>query len=225
MLDGGQLLVKSAAFPNQNAWVFVYQRERYLSKLVRKFSLDFRTGTNAGNSMQLSQTLSLMFITWGTLFGSIQAQDTLTINLPDVNILADKVTRGDADTYGLGDWSCKFEVELLDDAKIKLKGVISFAEKANDYTTIVGKYEQVIAVKALEPYAYFRLRMETAEGRVSGPNIGARGYRWFSGEGLIQKARIQTDTFGDDTGRIGGTIRFHPLIIVAQREYAALEVR
>ena len=176
------------------------------------------------NTMRLSKVISLLLLTWSAFFTVSRAQDTLVVNLPDVDIFANKVTRGDADVYGLGDWTCKFEVEVLDGAKLLLKGTISFWEKANDYTTIVGKYEQVLSLKALEPYAYFRLQIESPSGSVGGSNIGARGFRWFAGEGLIQKAHIQTDTFGEDAGRIGGTVKFRPLKIVAQRAYAGLEV-
>jgi len=172
--------------------------------------------------MQLSKAISLTFFLLGAFFASSRAQDTLIVNLPDIDIFAGKVTRGDADVYGLGDWTCKFEVEVLDGAKLLLKGTISFWEKANDYTTIVGKYEQELSLKALEPYAWFRLQIESPSGSVGGPNIGARGFRWFSGEGLIQKAYIQTDTFGEDAGRIGGTVKFRPLKIVAQRAYAGI---
>lgn len=174
--------------------------------------------------MQLSKAIFLMGILWSAFSTGSRAQDTLVVNLPDVNIFAGKVTRGDADVYGLGDWICKFEVEVLDGAKLLLKGTIAFSEKANDQTTIVGKYEQVLSLKALEPYAYHRLQLLSPFGKVGGPNIGARGFRWFDGEGIIQKAYIQTDTFGEDVGRIGGTVRFHPLVIVAQREYAGVEI-
>lgn len=174
--------------------------------------------------MQLSKVIFLMFILWSAFSTSAQAQDTLVINLPDVDIFAGKVIRGDADVYGLGDWSCKFEVEITDGTKLLLKGTISFWEKANDYTTIVGKYEQMLSIKALEPYAYYRLQLLTPSGSVGAPNIGARGFRWFPGEGLLQKAYIQTDTFGEDAGRIGGTVKFRPLKIVVQRAYAGLEV-
>ncbi len=173
--------------------------------------------------MQLSKAIFLMVILWSAFSTGSRAQDTLVVNLPDVNIFAGKVTRGDADVYGLGDWICKFEVEALGGAKLLLKGIISFSEKANDQTTIVGKYEQVLSLKALEPYAYHRLQLLSPFGKVGGPNIGARGFRWFDGEGIIQKAYIQTDTFGEDAGRIGGTVRFHPIVIVAQREYAGVE--
>ncbi len=174
--------------------------------------------------MQPSKAISLLLFTWSAFFSVSHAQDTLIVNLPDVDIFAGKVTRGDADVYGLGDWTCKFEVEVLDGAKLLLKGTISFWEKANDYTTIVGKYEQVLSLKAMEPYAYFRLQIESPSGSVGGPNIGARGFRWFAGEGLIQKAYIQTDTFGEDAGRIGGTVKFRPLKIVVQGAYAGVEV-
>lgn len=172
--------------------------------------------------MKIFKILFLGLLFAGIIF-SAQAQQSIFVELPDATIMADKVTRGDSDTYGLGDWSCTFRAELIGDSKLKIKGFISFTEKANDYTTIVGEYERTICVKELENFTHFRLGIETPRGNVAGANIGARGYRWFSGEGIIQKAYIQTDTFGEDAGRIGGKIRFNPIEITIQRHYAASE--
>ncbi len=137
----------------------------------------------------------------------LNAQQSFSIALPDVQITADRLVRGDGDTYGLGNWQCSFTV-TLDGLMLKVDGKISFAEKANDFTTIVGEYHQRIAVGELERCQRCVVSLDETHGDVSGPNIGARGYRWFAGQGLVRRAKIQTDTFGNDVGHVGGTIQF-----------------
>jgi len=66
------------------------------------------------------------------------AQQSFDITLPDVQIIAERVVRGDGDTYGMGDWHCAFNVSL-EGPVLKIDGNISFTEKANDFTTIVGE--------------------------------------------------------------------------------------
>ncbi|MDX1910103.1 MAG: hypothetical protein SFV22_01390 [Saprospiraceae bacterium] len=143
----------------------------------------------------------------------IRAQESFVLQLPDVNIYADRLLRGDADTYGLGDWRCNFNVRLDGDGLI-LEGNISFTEGANDFTTITGEFRQRLEVGELKHCRHCMVRLATNTGTVSGPNIGARGYRWFEGKKLIKRARIQTDTFGADIGHIGGIIRFAPLQVL-----------
>lgn len=152
---------------------------------------------------------------------SVTAQQTVLVNLPDIYIMADKITRGDSDTYGLGDWSCSFKLEL-EGAVLKVDGSIIFSEKANDFTTIVGEYHEEIPVKELEKCRSCSFSLEDSYGIVSGPNIGARGYRWYPGQGLIRRAKIITDTFGADAGRIGGTIQFEPVRVIVRCMYAGL---
>lgn len=152
---------------------------------------------------------------------SATAQQTVLVNLPDIYITADKITRGDSDTYGLGDWTCSFKLEL-EGTVLKVDGSIIFSEKANDFTTIVGEYHEEIPVKELEKCRSCSFSLEDSYGVVSGPNIGARGYRWYQGQGLIRRAKIITDTFGDDAGRIGGTVQFEPVRVVVRCMYAGL---
>ncbi len=140
----------------------------------------------------------------------ISAQKNITVPLPDVYIKADQLLRGDGDTYGIGDWNANFTA-TLDGSHILLTGTIAFTEKANDFTTIVGTYSQRIKVEQLETCSHCQVILDESYGAVSGPNIGARGYRWFEGQGLIRRAWVQTDTFGEDTGNIGGNIQFAPL--------------
>lgn len=141
------------------------------------------------------------------------AQQSFDIMLPDAQIIAERVVRGDGDTYGLGDWHCAFNVSL-EGTMLKIEGKISFTEKANDFTTIVGEYHQQIAVGALERCRHCFVSLNETQGKVTGPNIGARGYQWFAGQGLVRRAKIQTDTFGEDTGNIGGTIQFAPIRVL-----------
>ncbi len=146
------------------------------------------------------------------LANTSDAQQSFNIELPDMQITANHIVRGDGDTYGLGDWKSTFTV-TLDGTMLKVDGTISFTEKANDFTTIVGEYRQRIEVGALERCRHCQVSLGETTGSVSGPNIGARGYRWFGGQGLIRRAKIQTDVFGEDVGNIGGTIQFVPVRI------------
>ncbi len=143
------------------------------------------------------------------------AQRTLSISLPDAHIAADRVTRGDGDTYGLGDWRCAFTLKL-EGSVLRLDGTILFTEQANDFTTIVGEYHRRIPVGELEKCRTCRTSLSETYGTASGPNIGARGYRWFSGQGLVRRAKIQSDTFGDDVGHIGGTVQFAPVRVLIE---------
>ena len=143
------------------------------------------------------------------------AQRSLSIKLPDATITADRITRGDGDTYGLGDWQCAFTVKLVGTV-LHLDGTIMFAEKANDFTTIVGEYHRRIPVGELEKCRSCRVSLDPTYGTVNGPTIGARGYRWFAGLGLVRRASIQTDTFGDDAGHIGGRVQFAPVRVLIE---------
>lgn len=143
----------------------------------------------------------------------LSAQQSFSITLPDAQITADHIIRGDGDTYGLGDWHCRFTV-ALDSTVLKVDGKISFTEKANDFTTIVGEYHQRIPVGELERCRHCVITLDETQGTVSGPNIGARGYRWFAGQGLLRRVKIQTDVFGEDSGHIGGVIQFRPIRVL-----------
>ncbi len=149
------------------------------------------------------------------------AQTVLTVQLPDVSISADRVLRGDADTYGLGDWYCTFRL-TLDGDSITLNGYIAFHEKANDSSIIVGHVRHRVALPFASDYHWCAREADPSSGIVSGPNIGARGPRWYAGRGLIRRAYVVTDTFGDDVGRIGGRVQFRPVHIRLRCEYAGL---
>ena len=155
----------------------------------------------------------MLLLPMGLLALTTYAQQSFSLQLPDVQLLADRIVRGDGDTYGLGDWHCAFTV-ALDGTQLKLDGKISFTEKANDFTTIVGEYHQNIPVGELQRCKHCVVTLDETTGTVSGPNIGARGYRWFGGQGLVRRAKIQTDVFGDDVGYIGGTIQFKPIRVL-----------
>ncbi|MBK9336518.1 MAG: hypothetical protein IPM98_07980 [Lewinellaceae bacterium] len=147
------------------------------------------------------------------------AQQSFQIDLPDVQITADKLVRGDADTYGLGDWRCTFRVSL-DGTFLQIDGDIIFSEKANDFTTITGTFSRRIEVGELAKCRLCDVSLAETGGVAAGPNIGARGYRWYKGEGIIRRARIVTDTFGEDVGHIGGTVQFAPVRVVVRCDYA-----
>lgn len=143
---------------------------------------------------------------------ALLAQQSFYIVLPDAQITANRLVRGDGDTYGLGDWQCDFSM-ALQDTVLRIEGKIWFRERANDFTTIVGEYHGQMAVSALSRCRHCLISLDKTEGSVVGANIGARGYRWFGGQGLVRRARIQTDVFGNDVGNIGGRVQFLPVRI------------
>ncbi len=148
------------------------------------------------------------------------AQQIIPVRLPDAVITANRIIRGDGDTYGLGDWRCAFTA-TVDGLYLKIDGVITFTEKANDFTTIVGEYHRRIYIRQLEKCQSCDVSLLGASGVVDGPNIGARGYRWFGGKGMVRRAYIQTDVFGKDAGQIGGKVQFAPLKVSVKCLYAS----
>jgi hypothetical protein len=168
----------------------------------------------------IQRTLLLMYMVLPTA-ARAQSDITIQIPLPDAAIYANHLTKGDGDIYGLGDWFAHFTLSI-DSHVLVVRGSVIFAEKTNDYTTISGTYEQRIEVEALRHCRFCAPELVENTGFVGGPNVGARGYRWYSGKGLVKNAYIVTDTFGTDVGRIGGTVRFAPVSI---RLFCALAVR
>ena len=150
---------------------------------------------------------------------ALGAQQTLWIALPDAHIVADRLTKGDCDTYGLGDWHCRFTA-TIEDSLIVLNGSISFSENANDYTTIVGAWRSELYVAELARCSKCRLILHDNSGQVSGKNIGARGYQTVVGKGMIRKARVLSDTFGCDAGKLGAYLSFRPILLAIHCEYA-----
>jgi hypothetical protein len=147
------------------------------------------------------------------------AQESVVIPLPELRLYADVLEQGDADTYGLGHW--KLDVQLrLEGTDLLLEARLIFQENARDYTIISGQTQQRIHVGALEKCQYCTLILEEEHGTVSGPNIGARGYRWYRGQALVRRAHIVTDTFGPDTGRIGGLVQLKPARVLVHCLYA-----
>lgn len=170
------------------------------------------------NGMFRLRTIALLVACYATT--PVNAQEYLDIALPAAQIKADKLIRGDGDTYGLGDWRCQFSFKL-NGSQLEVRGNIRFSENANDFTTITGTYFQQIQVQELERCKHCELSLEDGSGFVKGPNIGARGYQWFNGYGLVRGAMIQTDTFGDDVGHIGGTVQFNTIRVLINCAMAA----
>lgn len=154
--------------------------------------------------------------------GNVCAQQEIWIQLPNVRIIADKITRGDGDTYGFGDWQCRFKA-TIEDASVVLEGNLTFSENANDFTTITGDFRQKIKFEQLEPCRRCRVNIDPSTGWLGGPNVGARGAHWYRGQGLIRRAKMTTDTFGNDVGRVGGTVQFVPLRVLVHCEYVQNE--
>ncbi len=142
---------------------------------------------------------------------ALLAQNNIEVPIPPIAITADRVLSGDADTYGLGTWQCNVQARLSHDT-IFLTGQIVFSENANDFTCIVGDFAKEIHLKATIDQRYWDYSLLTTQGRIYGGNRGARGYGWFrNGQGLVQKARLKTDDFGMDAGKIGGWLYLRPI--------------
>jgi len=151
-----------------------------------------------------------------------QNDEFVQVSLPDASITATQCLRGDGDTYGLGDWNSTFTVEI-DSIYLKIRGEVSFTEKANDFTTIVGQYQSQVVITEMMRCPNCSFSLEKQSGSVSGPNVGARGYQWYNGQGIIRRAKIMTDTFGDDVGKIGGVIQFRTIQIEKHCYFAFAE--
>jgi hypothetical protein len=162
----------------------------------------------------------------GLLFFSgsllLPAQTVIAIPLPDVTVWANKCIRGDADLYGLGHWDCHLKAKIIG-KQVRIEGKIVFSEGANDFTTIVGAFTKVVHIAHCLPAGEWDISpVEVGTGIVSGNNMGASGPHWFAGSGLIQQAKITTDTFGPDTEKIGGTLQFKPLKVQISPVYAGI---
>ena len=153
---------------------------------------------------------------------SAYAQETISIQIPDFDIYANQLMRGDADTYGLGNFKLKIEASVVD-GKLYLSSKLKFEEGANDFTTIRGEFTQMFEVKRLTQCRTCEIKLENYLGTIEGDNFGARGYRVFKGDGLFESATIQTDTFGTDTGKIGGRVKMKPIQIIIQCLYAQVD--
>jgi hypothetical protein len=170
--------------------------------------------------MNICKAVALCLIAWFINLSTSAAQQTIQIHIPDQQITANKLEGGDGDLYGLGDWLCSVSVRLERDTLV-IDSYILFKENANDFTTIKGKKQQRIVVPELAGCYRCGPMLHTSEGEVKGPNIGARGFRWFVGQGIIRRASIRTDTFGEDTGHVGGTIQFVPIQVSLDCGYAS----
>lgn len=168
------------------------------------------------------KTIALCSTAWFIGLSVSAAQQTIQIQVPDLQITANKLENGDGDLYGLGDWHCTVSARLESDTLV-IDSYIIFKENNNDFTTIKGKKQQRIVVPELAGCYRCGPSLRSSEGAVKGPNIGARGFRWFAGQGIIRRASIRTDTFGDDAGHVGGTLQFAPIQVTLDCGYAISE--
>ncbi len=164
---------------------------------------------------------AILMMAFAGCAGGLWSQTPLLIQLPDVPITADKVVRGDGDTYGFGDWHCRFKASM-EGPSVVVEGELVFSENANDFTTIVGTVHRRFKFAELEACRHCRVVLDEPTGSVGGINIGARGARWYRGQGLVRRAKMTTDTFGEDVGRVGGVIQFAPLRVLVQCDYAVI---
>ena len=77
--------------------------------------------------------IKITLSTWIFFIGQticLFAQSSLSINIPDLEIRADKLIQGDADTYGRGDWKCEVTVHIIEDT-INVTGNIIFSENGS----------------------------------------------------------------------------------------------
>lgn len=139
-----------------------------------------------------------------------QTEYSVRIQIPEMQIYADRLVRGDEELWGLGDWECVWDIELSGDS-IYIRGKILFRELANDMSVFVGKVERRIRAEELAQCPFCTLDDFVQQGCISGKNAGAVGYRRYRGVGIVRSGFIQTDTFGPDLGKVGGTVRFRPM--------------
>lgn len=169
------------------------------------------------NMRSIFLSITLLLILLSTLAG----QRSSTLQLPDIQLFADQHTRGDEDLYGLGTWQISATAHQLGDS-VCISLTIKFCEDVHDFTTMKGARIVMVAlpegVNTSET-----LLMDQSFSDVRGPNIGARGFQNFQGNGMIEEVIICTDTFGTDTGKVGGTIRFKPIRLSSSQPTAVLE--
>jgi len=149
----------------------------------------------------------------------LEAQETIILNIPDITIYANELIQGNSDTYGRGVWKSNFTLEIIDD-QVNLKAELLFLENQGDNTIITGKFEGNYPIPSFIKYPNCSFKLPVKKGVVEGANFGARGFRTFEGKGIIHTISIQTDTFGDDVGKVGGTIHFNPIEIIVIRPRA-----
>jgi len=171
------------------------------------------------------QKLKICLIAGLLLAGTLRAaaQSLIAVPLPDITVWADKCVQGDRDIYGLGTWSCSIKAKIVQ-RQLVLTGKIIFIEEANDFTLIVGHFTKVMNIAPCLPGGEWAIEpVGNMAGSVAGLNTGASGIHFFEGTGLIQRAYLITDTFGEDTGNIGGTLKLKPLQVRIYPVYCARE--
>jgi len=159
--------------------------------------------------------IKITLIAWVCFIGQtifLFAQSSLSINIPDLEIRADKLIQGDADTYGRGDWKCEVTVHIIEDT-INVTGSIIFSENEADRTIIKGDFRKVFVSPMLRKFQSCELDEKKINGDAGGLNFGSREPVWVKGKGLIKRIKIRTDTFGNDIGKIGGILKFNPIIL------------
>jgi hypothetical protein len=150
------------------------------------------------------------------------AQTSVTIDVPAFEIYADQLLHGDGDTYGMGTFRIQVTASI-DNGQIVLQSQIIFEEGANDFTVILGNTVHRFDIEVLQTCKHCQLTLLQGRGHLNGVNIGARGFKRFDGHHLIQSADIQTDTFGDDVGKIGGKVKLKPFTVLIKCLYATTE--
>jgi hypothetical protein len=153
----------------------------------------------------------------------LKSQELVRVQLPEMEIYANQLLEGDGDTYGLGTFSLEVYSEIQDSLLV-IHAQILFEEGQNDHTRIFGTEQWSFPVKRLSQCQSCGLKLRKTDGELVGKNIGARGFKRWSGTGLIQSALIQTDTFGSDTGNVGGRFLLRPIEIEIYCEYVILMV-
>ena len=172
------------------------------------------------NTTMKPQLYVPLFLLLAGISKPIVAQETLILHIPDTEIWADKLLSGDADIYGLGNWQCDFSATIIGHY-LWIHGKITFSEQANDHTVIVGTVHRCFNIKTLSKQSgYEIIGMKTNKGNAHGMNIGARGYTTFLGGGIVKTATFVTDTFGNDVGKVGGKVKFMPLVLRIKHLYA-----
>jgi hypothetical protein len=157
------------------------------------------------------------------LFGAstLSAQQSITIYPSAFEIRATDILKGDGDTYGLGNFVVKTTLYLKNEW-LTVRVDLKFAENANDFTTIVGSVQYMYKIDEIAKCRSCVHTLAHEQASTVHKNIGARGYKVFGGDEIVESLYFITDTFGEDAGNIGGTVQLAPITIYVAGPFVQL---
>ncbi|MEM7372614.1 MAG: hypothetical protein AAF587_28595 [Bacteroidota bacterium] len=122
--------------------------------------------------------------------------------------------KGDCEMYGHNPQISINVNTCVNGDKVVLSGLIKLKENKADWTTFVQEFRQEIPVQELASQNVVFASFQQGEGALrASAGMHQHQYKTFQGQGLIKSANILSDTNGEDCGKLGGTIHFHPLVM------------